>query len=356
MTDLRPSFPAHALEYDLPESLIAQAPPPERTSARLLVVDRPSLRLEDGCITDLPRHLRPGDALVLNDTRVLPAKFQLRRDSGGLIEGLYLGTDAAGCWEVLLRGARRLRVGESLAFAAQPSNWRVTALARCERGWWRLSITPEASAAEVLPQVGRMPLPPYIKRAAGQDERDALDAARYQTVYAKRFGAVAAPTAGLHFTEALLAAVAARGIEILRVTLHVGYGTFAPLEVDDLADHVMHREYCELSASTAAALRNVRQRGDRVVAVGTTSARVLESAWRLSQWQDEYRAFTDLFCYPPFSFGGVDALVTNFHLPRSTLLALVMAFAGVDLVWKAYAHAIAQSYRFYSYGDAMLIA
>jgi S-adenosylmethionine:tRNA ribosyltransferase-isomerase len=210
-------------------------------------------------------------------------------------------------------------------------------------------------AGELLRQFGRMPLPPYIRRARGGDTHDAADRERYQTVYAARDGAVAAPTAGLHFTPQLLEAIRARGVTQERVTLHVGYGTFAPIEVEDLAAHPMHAEYFEITRETAARLRATREQGGRVLAAGTTSARVLETTWRLNGWRDGAAGWTDLFCYPPYTFGGVDLLLTNFHLPRSTLLALVMAFAGVDLIRRAYAHAIAQRYRFYSYGDAMLI-
>lgn len=379
----RPSFPARELEYDLPEELIAQTPAERRTDARLLVVHRDTGKLEDRGIPALTEYLRAGDALVLNDTRVLPAKFELVRASGGRIEGLYLSTDAQGHWEVLLRGAKRIDIGEELTFINQGppraeaatgdpvGAWSVRVERRGERGKWWLSVPSGADAATILRAVGRMPLPPYIRRSrrgkeqpespvrspalaptSGQDDRDRD---RYQTVYAANDGAVAAPTAGLHFTPELLRSIEAQGVEVLRVTLHVGYGTFAPLEVDDLADHEMHREFCTLDAAIGKRLLEIRAQGGRVCAVGTTSARVLESAWLANQWQGGYSGSTDLFCYPPYQLGGVDVLLTNFHLPRSTLMALVMSFAGIDCARAAYAHAIAQRYRFYSYGDAMLI-
>jgi len=351
----RPHFAARELEYALPEELIAQHPATERSASRLLVVKRADGSLADESIEDLPRHLRAGDALVLNDTRVLPAKFELERSTGGHIEGLFLQTDADGRWQVLLRGAQRLREGERLGFAGAPTRWEVVAERRGERGGWTLRVSGDESAAEILGVVGRMPLPPYIKRNRSHDAEDVADMARYQTVYAERDGAVAAPTAGLHFTPELLQRVEAAGVRIVRVTLHVGYGTFAPLEVEDLADHVMHREYAEMSAEAAADLTAIRAAGGRILAVGTTSARVLESAWHATRWRGAYAGETDLFCYPPYAFGGVDVLLTNFHLPRSTLLALVMAFAGQELIRRAYAHAIDGRYRFFSYGDAMLI-
>jgi S-adenosylmethionine:tRNA ribosyltransferase-isomerase len=359
----RPCFSVRELDYELPEELIAQIPGAERSASRMLVVrrdgrggqDKPTRSLDDRNIADLPEYLRAGDALVLNDTRVLAAKFQLERSTGGRVDGIFLETDESGRWDVLLRGAQRLREGEELRFVGDGAPWAVIAERRGARGRWLLRIANAPAPADVLRLVGRMPLPPYIKRGRVHDERDSTDEARYQTVYAAWDGAVAAPTAGLHFTPALLQEIETGGVAIVRVTLHVGYGTFAPLEVADLADHTMHTEYCEMGAEAAGRLTAVRRAGGRVVAVGTTSARVLESAWRENQWTRGYAGRTDLFCYPPCEFGGVDALLTNFHLPRSTLLALVMAFVGVEVTREAYAHAIAQRYRFYSYGDAMLI-
>lgn len=351
----RHHFAAAELDYALPEELIAQTPPVERTDARLLHVERGGGRLTDRTIRDMTTLIQPGDALVLNNTRVLPAKFQLQRSSGGRVDGMFLEVDACGVWNVLLRGAQRLRQGEVLHFCGDTARRPVIAEHRGDRGAWRLRVEGAAAPADLLRMVGRMPLPPYIKRERDTDLRDEVDVDRYQTVYAERDGAVAAPTAGLHFSDTLLQQVAARGAVIVHVTLHVGYGTFAPLEVADLADHKMHAEHAEIRAEVARKLLEARSAGGRVIAVGTTSARVLESAWIANRWQGGYAARTNLFCYPPFAFGGVDALMTNFHLPRSTLLALVMAFAGVDLTRQAYAHAIAQRYRFYSYGDAMLI-
>jgi S-adenosylmethionine:tRNA ribosyltransferase-isomerase len=371
----RADFPVDQLQFELPEALIAQEPSARRTDARLLVVERESGRMEDRCIPDFPSLLRAGDALVLNDTRVLPAKFVLRRVTGGRIRGLFIQRESDGDWTVLLRGAGKLAPGESLQFCQGQATagdsaraadgglapWVAELIQRGPRGRWRIRVRHAHAAhlpgdpARVLHTVGRMPLPPYIGRGAEQDARDETDRRRYQTVYAAKDGAIAAPTAGLHFTAKLLDRLSQGGIEILPVTLHVGYGTFAPIEVDNLAEHDMHAEYCEISTEVAAQLRATRAAGGRVVAVGTTSARVLESAWRANTWQSGYADWTRLFCYPPCTFGGVDALLTNFHLPGSTLIALVMAFAGIDHIRAAYAHAIEQHYRFFSYGDAMLL-
>ena len=348
-------FDAGELEYDLPEALIAQEPLAVRSAARMLVVHRGAGGLEDCRVSDLPAFLSAKDALVLNDTRVLPAKFVLRRPRGGRVEGLFLEEGADGKWEVLLKGAGRVAVGEALTFEGGSGDWAVRTMARGQRGCWRIQVEPVAAAALVLNQVGRAPLPPYIKRGKVADDRDEDDGKRYQTVYALREGAVAAPTAGLHFTEQMLEQLQAQGVGIERVTLHVGYGTFASVEVEDLADHVMHSEYYEIGVEVCARLRARRRGGGRVAAVGTTSARVLETAWEKTRWSAESKGFTDLFCYPPYTFRAVDVLLTNFHLPRSTLLALVMAFAGVGLIRRAYAHAVERKYRFYSYGDAMLI-
>lgn len=350
----RAHFPIGALDYELPEELIAQVPAPERSASRLLVADRAAGGLHDRRITDLPNLLRAGDALVLNDTRVVPAKFELQRATGGRIEGLFLHALASGAWRVLLRGGQRLAEGEVLHFADAGADWRVIAERRGERGHWDLRVSGSAPAADVLRVVGRMPLPPYIKRQRSHDERDPADVARYQTVYAERDGAVAAPTAGLHFTPELLAQVASAGIEILRVTLHVGYGTFAPLEAEDLAEHEMHSEHAELRAEVGRRLRAIRESGGRVVAVGTTTLRALESAAAAGPLRAQ-AAETRLFIVPGYAFRVVDRLVTNFHLPRSTLLMLVSAFSGTELIRRAYAHAVARKYRFFSYGDAMLL-
>lgn len=477
-------FDVALLDYDLPPERIAAVPTPRREDARMLVVDRaiapafsggrgsaqalphgrgsahalpdgrgPAGLVDDG-VRNLPAWLRPGDLLVLNDTRVLPARFFLRRRSGGRIEALFLRETAPGRWEVMLKHAGRCRTDETLL--AEPSPDREagmepsldreagiedghegTEARRYEKvgspighrrsaeaasmqvpghdvtltlienrggGRWLAAVSPPASAVEVLERVGRTPLPPYIRRrrlqlssepggagctagtwaiserrgASGENSRglkpaareqaggenshelepaarEQLDRERYQTIYAARPGAVAAPTAGLHLTHELLDEIRGRGVETAFATLHVGPGTFKPLEVERIAEHVMHVEAFDLLAETAAAIHRTRQRGGRVVAVGTTVVRVLEHCAAGDGRVATQTGVTDIFIYPSYRFRVVDALLTNFHLPRSTLLALVMAFAGVERTRRAYAHAIARAYRFYSFGDAMLI-
>lgn len=361
---LAAEFPIEELDYALPPELIAQTPPPRREEAKFLAVDRASDTLLDRGIADLPNLLRRGDLLVLNDTKVLPAKFTARRKTGGAVPGLFVEEESPGRWRVLLEGAKRLRIGESLTIDSRerlshshvpPVSMEL--LSRFEGGDWQVQVSATATAEEILDRVGQTPLPPYIRRGMNDQNADPLDRDRYQTVYASRPGAIAAPTAGLHLTEPLLDRLRAAGVDIAFITLHVGLGTFRPIAVDDLSQHVMHAERYELPGRTAEAVKACRARGGRVVAVGTTTVRVLESSADLG---DAGRVrpgdgSTALLIYPPYEFRVVDALLTNFHLPRSTLLALVMAFAGVERTRRAYAHAIEQRYRFYSFGDAMLI-
>ncbi len=346
------------LDYVLPESLIAQHPPKAREDARMLVVNRADGSLSDLGIAALPQVLRAGDLLVLNDTKVLPARFLARRSTGGAVGGLFLSEETPGVWRVMLQGSRRLKIGETLPVqGAGTEVVELCLLENCGAGEWRVSVNSAGSPEAILEQVGRPPLPPYIRRQSGSDESDPQDRSRYQTVYACKPGAVAAPTAGLHLTGNLLDRLREGGIETTLVTLHVGAGTFRPISVNRLREHDMHTEAFELPEEAAQAVRRCRERSGHVVAVGTTSVRVLESsvetgAERLVRAQ---RGTTDLFLYPPHSLQVVDVMLTNFHLPRSTLLALVMAFAGVETTRRAYEYAIARKYRFYSYGDAMLI-
>jgi S-adenosylmethionine:tRNA ribosyltransferase-isomerase len=358
----RPDFDIQELDYSLPEELIAQHPPAERGSSRLMVVDRTRQKVEDDLVENLCDHLRAGDRLVMNDTRVVRAKFRLKRSTGGIVDALFLSEPEPGMWEVLLKGAQRVSIGESLSIVTPAGTCEMASLSlvarsRGERGMWKLELAknPPTCATDILEHVGRMPLPPYIKRNKRTDEYDAEDGQRYQTIYADKPGAVAAPTAGLHFTKPLLQRIRDANIATHFVTLHVGYGTFAPVEVSNLADHKMHHESFEINDDTCDAIALAREHGGRIVAVGTTSARVLESAWLANGLTESASGSTDLFCYPPYAFSGFDALMTNFHLPKSTLMALVMAFGGVELIRQAYQHAIAEKYRFFSYGDAMLI-
>jgi len=348
-------FPIEELDYVLPAELIAQAPPARREDARLLVVDRAADTIRDRCIVDLPDLLRPGDLLVLNDTKGLPAKFSARRKTDGAVGGLFVEEESPGRWRVLLEGSKRLRTGEILAIdspVGPPISMEL--IKRHEGGEWMIQVSASGTVEEILDRVGRTPLPPYIHRGTHDGNADLTDRDRYQTVYAQRPGAVAAPTAGLHFTEPLLDRLRAVGVDVAFVTLHVGLGTFKPITVDDLSHHVMHAERYKLPVETAEAVKACR---GRVVAVGTTSVRVLESSAALcdSRMVHPGDGATALLIYPPYEFRVVDVLLTNFHLPKSTLLALVMAFAGVERTRHGYVHAIKQRYRFYSFGDAMLI-
>lgn len=340
---------AAELDYQLPAELIAQTPATPRDASRLMVVERSTGAIHHRVFRDLGEFLRSGDTLVVNDTRVIPARFECRRASGGRIEGLYLGVEGD-AWRALLKPSSRLRVSERLI---SDSGQEFELLVRHERGEWSLAPTPPVAPIEFLRRFGHVPLPPYINRGAERDE----DIERYQTVYANRDGAIAAPTAGLHFTPALLERLREIGVRRATVTLHVGVGTFAPLEVDDLRNHRMHSEWRSFTTGTAELLSATRREGGRIVAVGTTSARVLESLPEVIGSADvtASEGLTDIFIYPPYCFRNVDALITNFHLPRSTLLALVMAFAGADLTRRAYELAITERYRFFSYGDAVVI-
>jgi len=340
---------SHFFDYHLPDRLIAQHPAGRRDESRLLVVRRTTGELEHHVFRDLPDLLAPGDLLVLNDTKVLPARVVGRREAtGGKWEGLFLRATEEGLWELLAQTRGYPRDGE--AFAVEPGPFRLILRGRTPDRHWLMDPDPPGTPDDLLARFGQIPLPPYIRK--GREEP--ADRERYQTVFARVAGSVAAPTAGLHFTPELLARLAANGIETARVTLHVGLGTFAPVKADDPAAHAIHREWCDVSQRTVDAVRACRARGGKVVAVGTTAARALESAARPDGLKP-YRGDTGLYVYPPFDFRAVDALVTNFHLPRTTLLLLVGALAGDDLLRRAYDEAIRREYRFYSYGDAMVV-
>lgn len=349
------------LQYDLPPERIAQQPATPRDSSRLLVLDRASGRITHRFFRDIGEYLAPGDCLVLNDTRVIPARFYCRRASSARVEGLFLHQDGD-AWRVLLKPAARLRCGERLSCAE--SDVELIIDQRLERGEWLVRPEPAIAPFVWLARFGQTPLPPYIRRGTSETGGpDAADAERYQTVYAERPGAVAAPTAGLHFTDELLARLDGAGIRSARITLHVGAGTFVPVQAEDLADHHMHPESYEVMPDALQMLRATRGGRRRIVAVGTTSVRVLESlpdgaleAGVAGDASTTINGWTDIFIYPPYRFRHVDRLITNFHLPGSTLLALVMAFATPELIQAAYREAIRERYRFYSYGDAMLIA
>lgn len=341
------------LQYDLPPDLIAQQPCEPRDASRLMVIHRRVGRIEHAAFRDLPALLNPNDCLVINKTQVIPARFAARRATGGRIGGLFVREIGPGQWRVMLTGSRRLKPGERLHLVG--SSEAMIIGQRQERGLWNVAIEPPMPAEEVLAKIGSTPLPPYVRRdwdeAAEQDRRDRR---RYQTVYAESPGAVAAPTAGLHFTTTLLDDLRAKGIGIAKVLLHVGLGTFQPIQVDDLSDHAMHSEWYDLPSETVRRLERVRQESGKIVAVGTTAVRVLETCHRSGTLTAE-QGWTDIFIYPPYVFRTTDALLTNFHLPAGTLLALVCAFAGRELTMKAYRTAVQERYRFFSYGDAMLI-
>jgi S-adenosylmethionine:tRNA ribosyltransferase-isomerase len=349
------------LDFPLPERLIAQEPAATREAARLLTLGRQSGAVGHGHIPDLVRLLRAGDLLVVNDTKVRPARLFARRATGGAVELLLVEpapSSGAGVWRSMLQANRPVRVGERLRLTdgSHDLAGSVRLEGRDATGLW-LVAPEEGDLAAWMEAAGRLPLPPYIRRSR-DDARTALDRERYQTVFAREPGAVAAPTAGLHLTHDLLAALEARGVRRAAVTLHVGLGTFQPVKVDDLTQHRMHAEAYVVPAETAEQVRRTKAEGGRVVAVGTTSLRTLEAAALTSPdgLPRAGAATTDLFILPGFAFRVVDALLTNFHLPRSTLLALVAAFAGLERVHEAYRQAVLGEYRFFSYGDAMFVA
>jgi S-adenosylmethionine:tRNA ribosyltransferase-isomerase len=334
-------------DYDLPPERIAAEPASPRTAARLL--DMRGGSLHDRVIADLPDCLEAGDLLIVNNTRVLPARLTGKRGEARIQVTLHRRVDRAE-WRCFAKPAKKLRLGERIDFSNTLSAEVNYVGDDGERG---LLFNQEGQALDAaLEQTGVMPLPPYIPRPDGVR---ADDADHYQTMFAAHNGAVAAPTAGLHFTPDLIQAIDAKGIAMAEVTLHVGAGTFLPVKVDDIRDHVMHSEWGEISAETAQRINATKEAGGRVVCVGTTSLRILESCWRDHGDIRAYQAETDLFIIPGFQFGVADMLLTNFHLPKSTLLMLISAFAGKNFVEKAYAHAIDQSYRFFSYGDACLM-
>ena len=335
-------------DFHLPEELIAQTPLEKRDASRLLVVDRSSGEFSDQHFDSIIDQLQPGDALVMNNTRVLPARlYGEKPGTGGHVELLLLKNTEGDQWEVLAKPAKRLKVGAQVSFG--DGRLTATIVEELEHGGRIVRFDYQGIFLEVLESLGEMPLPPYIHEKL-------TDRERYQTVYAKENGSAAAPTAGLHFTKELLAQIEAKGVKLVYLTLHVGLGTFRPVSVDNLDDHEMHSEFYTLSEEAAATLREVKANGHRVIAVGTTSIRTLETIG--NKFQGDIQAdsgWTNIFIKPGYQWQIVDAFSTNFHLPKSTLVMLVSAFAGRDLTLKAYEHAIAERYRFFSFGDAMFI-
>ena len=332
--------------FDLPEELIAQTPLQRRDASRLLVLDKRTGEMEHRHFYDLPDYLRPGDCLVLNDSRVLPARLLGNRMTGGAVEVVLLRDLGAGKWECLTRPGRKTRPGTELTFGEGILNAVVTDA--LDDGNKILQFHYDGIFLEILDRLGKMPLPPYIKE-------ELQDRERYQTVYSRELGSAAAPTAGLHFTPELLEQIRSMGVKVCFVTLHVGLGTFRPVKEEDILDHVMHSEYCEIPEETARAINETKAAGGRVIAVGTTSCRTLESFTDADGTVFAKGGWTDIFIYPGYSFKCIDALVTNFHLPESTLIMLVSALAGREQILHAYETAVQERYRFFSFGDAMFI-
>jgi S-adenosylmethionine:tRNA ribosyltransferase-isomerase len=331
-------------DYTLPPHLIAQQPAERRDGSRLMVLDRAADSISHHTFADLPRFLLPNDLLVLNDTRVIPARVEgVRANTGGRWEGLFVRETPAGEWELLCHTRGFAQPGEM--FTLSPTGMQLTLTGRTDDRHWLMRPDRPGSPAELLADHGHMPLPHYIRK--GHDEP--ADRHRYQTVYADRAGSVAAPTAGLHFTPELL-----QGLSVARVTLHVGLGTFAPIKADDPTQHQLHAEWAEVPADTVAAVKKTEAAGGRVIAVGTTSTRTLEAAAQGGELAP-FRGETALYIHPPYRFRVVDGLITNFHLPKTTLLLLVGALSGTELLRRAYAEAVRAEYRFFSYGDAMLV-
>ncbi len=343
------------LDYELPEELIAQHPPERRDAARMLAVDRssPSLQaFQDSQFSAFPSLVRPGDVVVINNTRVFPARLYGRRvPLRGRVELFLIQEREQNVWETLARPARRLNVGERIDFG--DGRLMAEVIENLPDGRRALRFHTDESLEQVIEELGRMPLPPYIKRDDGASSDE--DRERYQTVFAQRKGAIAAPTAGLHFTEHVLDELRANGALVVEITLHVGYGTFEPVRVSDLEDHKVAPERYEIGPEAAESINKARESGGRIIAIGTTTTRALESSA-----DDDGRVipavgFADLTITPGYKFRVVDSILTNFHLPRSSLLALVASFAGLELTLAAYRHAVEVQYRFYSYGDCMLI-
>ena len=347
---------ASDFDYELPPELIAQEPAERRDGARMMVLHRSSGVIEHRLFTDLPGYLCAGDLLVANDTRVIPARLfgrKAKAGTGGKVEFLLLEESVPGVWDALMRSRRRPKPGEQVILGEDLAV--ATVLEDGEQGRVKIRVESHLPWLEVLERIGQTPLPPYIQRKDAAPERGAADRIRYQTVFAREPGAVAAPTAGLHFTPEVLGRLATNGVAHATVTLHVGIGTFRPVAVENVEDHRMDFERWQIPAETARRVAATKAGEGRVVAVGTTSVRTLESAAVRRGGFGGGEGRTDLFIYPPYEFKVVDAMVTNFHLPKSTLIMMISAFAGREFVLKAYGEAIRERYRFYSYGDCMLI-
>ena len=340
-------------DYELPEELIAQMPADKRENSRMLVLNRATHTIEHKHFYDIVDLIEPDSLLVLNDTKVLPARLRGEKETGAKIEIFLLKQTIEDCWDVLIKPSKRVKPGTIVKISDELS---VEVLKRLEDdGEWSVRLLFDGDILDVLHRNGNIPLPPYIERKIQSDELNKLDFERYQTVYARDEGSVAAPTAGLHFTQDILKKLADKGVEIKYVTLNVGLGTFRPVKCENVLEHKMHSEAFEISEDTACAVNKAKRAGRKIIAVGTTTVRTLETAYKQFGEVKPCRSASELFIYPPYEFKVVDNLITNFHLPKSTLLMLVSALAGKEFIFEAYREAIEQKYRFYSYGDCMYI-
>lgn len=343
-------------DYDLPPELIAQYPLEERDHSRLMVLHRENKTIEHRYFFEIADYFKPGDVLVLNDTKVIPARLVGKKQSGGRIEVFLLRPQENGrvdesTWQCLINCSKKPKLHSKVLF---DQSLTAEILEEEEEGF-KVRFKYEGNIEQVLDHIGLTPLPPYIKRGNSLSKDESLDRERYQTIFARSRGAVAAPTAGLHFTSELIDQIKAKGVKVLFLTLHVGWGTFQPVRVERIEEHCMHSEYYTLSPSTAKAINDARRRKARIIGVGTTTTRCLESTANGKGAIKSGKGYTNLFIYPAYSFKTIDSLITNFHLPRSTLLMLVSAFAEKEFILEAYREAIKEGYRFYSYGDAMFI-
>ncbi len=333
-------------DFDLPKDLIAQTPLEKRDSSRLLVLDKETGKVSHKSFSDIIDYMNPGDTLVLNDTKVMPARlYGVKEETGAVLEVLMLKEKSDDVWECLTKPAKRIKEGTIIKFG---DKLKAICIGVFDEGIRHLKFIYEGILYEILDELGEMPLPPYIHEKL--EDKD-----RYQTVYAKNVGSAAAPTAGLHFTEDLLNKIKDKGVNVVYITLHVGLGTFRPVAVDDIADHKMHSEFYMMDKDVASLLNKTKESGKNIISVGTTSTRTLETVASLYGKFKECSGFTDIFIYPGYKFKGVDKLITNFHLPKSTLVMLVSAFAGKENVLNAYNEAIKEKYRFFSFGDSMFI-
>ena len=337
-------------DFELPAALIAQHPLEKRDESRMLAVNRRQDSYSDARFSDFPSHLEKGDVLVVNNTRVFPARLNGRTDTGARVEVFLVEQKEDRVWSVLAKPGRRLKIGKRIDIGER---LKAEVLDREESGRTIIRFSFDGDFDVLVDELGSTPLPPYIKREHGDTDRDRD---RYQTLYASQRGAIAAPTAGLHFTRDVLDEIKKRGVEIVEITLHVGYGTFEPVRTEDLSGHTVSPEAFEITEDAARSLSSAKSDGRRIIAVGTTSVRTLESAWREGNAFQSGRQSAELTIVPGYSFKAVDAVLTNFHLPKSSLLVLVSTFSGHDLMMKAYRHAVRERYRFYSYGDCMFVS